>query len=563
MLANPHSNHCHRAANGANTVIRDMLRTPSACTTQWSAPHLTLTRGGDHLPPTPYPQGVAQGSTSFVPSSQERPPLFFASLLLVLLFLVVLVVLLHLVHHNIGGVIGGHRQLHLGSLLDVVPLVGLRQFAHNLPLDFMLDGAHTKPEVVCLDENILNILVPIQLDLVSLVCCGLPPEQLLPGQSAQLLRCEWQEEQNFIDTSNELIALEVLLQQWQNGLLAEIFAEGLWGRWVITIFHFGTGPDSLIGNFPLGQIAGHHKDGVHTFNKFPLPVCQPALIEGLQEAGQDVGMGLLHFIEQYNGIGAAAQSLGQLPTIVISSITWRGSNELGHLVLILVLCHIDPDEAFSVALVHVFRRLFGELCLPNTRASHEQEHKRVIGRVPAILLAPDLARHREDGIFLSHKTLLQTFFQRELLPLFFVAVFVATLWIHTKKSAVGLFSILHAQRFTCLCEHVERADLCTVAHGVHVWPGVPEKPKELHGFGKAGRRSIGDDEPGDLIRLIIGYLLGMIQRPFIWFVGNANVGPRIHSGCYRRAVGCAAEAATCEASCADVVERTVTGCGGD
>ena len=69
-----------------------------------------------------------------------------------------------------------------------------------------------------LDENILNILVPIQLDLVSLVCCGLPPEQLLPGQSAQLLRCEWQEEQNFIDTSNELIALEVLLQQWQNGL---------------------------------------------------------------------------------------------------------------------------------------------------------------------------------------------------------------------------------------------------------------------------------------------------------------------------------------------------------
>lgn len=67
-------------------------------------------------------------------------------------------------------------------------------------------------------------------------------------------------------------------------------------------------------------------------------------------------------------------------------------------------CSLDTNSVLG-PLVHVVSGLLGKLGLADSGTAHEQKHQGVGTGVPAIFLATDLARHRENGVLLSHKGL--------------------------------------------------------------------------------------------------------------------------------------------------------------
>ena len=52
--------------------------------------------------------------------------------------------------------------------------------------------------------------------------------------------------------------------------------------------------------------------------KFYLWICDPSVIEYLQEHREHVGMGLLYFIQQDNGLRIFPQLVSQIPAFIVS-----------------------------------------------------------------------------------------------------------------------------------------------------------------------------------------------------------------------------------------------------
>mmetsp|Transcript_33286 Transcript_33286/g.59582 ORF Transcript_33286/g.59582 Transcript_33286/m.59582 type:complete len:222 (-) Transcript_33286:934-1599(-) len=203
----------------------------------------------------------------------------------------------HLVHGDLPRNVGVACELHLCAVANVVVLMGLGQFADNLALYFMLNGSHPKSKIVGLDHQFLNVVVPNDTDFVSVIGCLLPFRQICTSQCLQLLMRERQEEQDLIDTPNELVTLEVLFQKRLDHLILEGILNGLNGIWVLCIPHLSTDSDCLISNLPLAQVAGHHKYCIHALHKLTLTVCKAAFIKGLKQTCEDVRVSLLHLIK--------------------------------------------------------------------------------------------------------------------------------------------------------------------------------------------------------------------------------------------------------------------------
>ena len=83
-------------------------------------------------------------------------------------------------------------------------------------------------------------------------------------------------------------------------------------------------------------------------------VRRPSSITCKQDV-EDVGMRLLDFIEQNNGVGAAANGLSQLAAFVVAYIARGRADEASHGVLLHVLAHVDADHG-----VLVVKEEFGE-----------------------------------------------------------------------------------------------------------------------------------------------------------------------------------------------------------
>jgi hypothetical protein len=53
---------------------------------------------------------------------------------------------------------------------------------------------------------------------------------------------------------------------------------------------------------------------------------------------------------------------GQNASFLVSNVAWRRSDKLGHLVLLLILGHVDANEmCFGFVAVQIASDLFGEL----------------------------------------------------------------------------------------------------------------------------------------------------------------------------------------------------------
>mmetsp|Transcript_10086 Transcript_10086/g.25923 ORF Transcript_10086/g.25923 Transcript_10086/m.25923 type:complete len:259 (-) Transcript_10086:320-1096(-) len=168
------------------------------------------------------------------------------------------------------------------------------------------------------------------------------------------------------------------------------------------------------------QIGRHNKYGVLALDRLALTVSDPTFIKELQHQVEHVWVCLLDLVKENDGVRAVREQLGELPTLFVADVPWRGPDELGSFVLRLVLGHVDPDEPFAVARVDVRRHLLGQLGLAETGRAEEEENERMLVVVPSILTAADGGRYCTYRPVLPHNLLLYPLFQREepaLLPL--------------------------------------------------------------------------------------------------------------------------------------------------
>src|ERR1039457_3186946 len=64
------------------------------------------------------------------------------------------------------------------------------------------------------------------------------------------------------------------------------------------------------------EVAGHDDDAVAKVDPAALGVRKVAVLENLEKDVEDLGMGLLHLVEEDDGVALAPDRLGQLATLI-------------------------------------------------------------------------------------------------------------------------------------------------------------------------------------------------------------------------------------------------------
>uniref|UniRef100_A0A0N4ZZD3 NDK domain-containing protein n=1 Tax=Parastrongyloides trichosuri TaxID=131310 RepID=A0A0N4ZZD3_PARTI len=139
--------------------------------------------------------------------------------------------------------------------------------------------------------------------------------------------------------------------------------------------------DGLVGQILAAQVGGHDDQGVLEVDGAALTVGQAAVVQHLKQHVEDVGVGLLDFVEQDDLIGAAAHGLGQGAALVIADIARRGADQAADRVLLHVFAHVDAGDGVVVVEQIAGQRL-GQLGLAHARRAQEEEAaQRLVGVV--------------------------------------------------------------------------------------------------------------------------------------------------------------------------------------
>ncbi len=80
------------------------------------------------------------------------------------------------------------------------------------------------------------------------------------------------------------------------------------------------------------DVGGQQDDGVAEVDDAADVVGQFAFLQDLQEHVHDVGVGLFDFVEEHDGVGAAADLLGQLAAFLVADVARRGADHAGGVV---------------------------------------------------------------------------------------------------------------------------------------------------------------------------------------------------------------------------------------
>ena len=119
-------------------------------------------------------------------------------------------------------------------------------------------------------------------------------------------------------------------------------------------------------------------------------------------------MGLLDLVKEYDGVGPATYRLGQLTALIVTHVSGRGTNELGDLVALYELRHVEGDERVLATKEELGERL-GELGLADTGGSEEDERASgTTGVLEGRAAAPDGLGHLGHGLLLAHDALVQS-----------------------------------------------------------------------------------------------------------------------------------------------------------
>src|SRR5660398_154504 len=120
------------------------------------------------------------------------------------------------------------------------------------------------------------------------------------------------------------------------------------------------------------DVAGHDDHRVPEADGATVAVCQPSLIQNLQQDIEQVRVGLLNLVSEEHGVGAAADGFCQVAPLLVAHIAGRGTDEPGHRVLLHELAHVDAHHGLLVV-EHELGQGSGEFRLSHSRGPQEDE----------------------------------------------------------------------------------------------------------------------------------------------------------------------------------------------
>ena len=160
-----------------------------------------------------------------------------------------------------------------------------------------------------------------------------------------------------------------------------------------------TGAEVL--QLPGPDVRRHDDDGVAEIHPAPEAVGQLSVIQGLQQQVEHIGVGLLDFVQQDDGVGLPADLFGQLATFLVAYVSRRRSDESADRKLFHVLGHVDADQGLF-GIKEVLGQFLGKLGLSDPRRAQEDEGSdRLAGVLQACAVPLDGTDHLAHGIGLS------------------------------------------------------------------------------------------------------------------------------------------------------------------
>ena len=120
------------------------------------------------------------------------------------------------------------------------------------------------------------------------------------------------------------------------------------------------------------QIRGHEHHRIAEVHRPALPIREAAVLQHLQEEIEGARVGLFHLVEQDDGVGPAADGLGEAAALLVAHVARRGADEAGGIGLVGELAHVDAHQ--GVLVVEEERRQGpGHFGLAHARGAQEEE----------------------------------------------------------------------------------------------------------------------------------------------------------------------------------------------
>src|SRR5262249_33899060 len=162
--------------------------------------------------------------------------------------------------------------------------------------------------------------------------CGLDVDDLL-----QILAAEWMEEDDLVDTIQEL--------------RSELLTEDLGHLTANTLRDLPPGSFASAGGLFEGslrqeltpQVRSHDDNGVLEIDRPSFSVGETPVVEELEQHVQHLGVSLFDLVEQHDRIRTTADGFGELPGFLIADIPRRSPNQSRNGVLLLIFGHINPN----------------------------------------------------------------------------------------------------------------------------------------------------------------------------------------------------------------------------
>ena len=152
------------------------------------------------------------------------------------------------------------------------------------------------------------------------------------GNASEVLFAKRTERNDLVDAVDELGT-----EEGQKCLFRAVFGDGL--------FLCAEACGIVVGR--RAGVGRHDDDRIFKVDFLAVCVGQSAVIENLQKDVHDIGMRLLDFVKEHDGIRLAADLLGQLSCIVIADIAGRRTDDAGNGVLFHIFGHVKADQGIG------------------------------------------------------------------------------------------------------------------------------------------------------------------------------------------------------------------------
>ena len=130
-----------------------------------------------------------------------------------------------------------------------------------------------------------------------------------------------------------------------------------------------------VGDEGRAEVRREDEDRVAEVHGPPLAVGQPPVVQNLEQHVEDLGVRLLHLVEQHHAVGTPPHRLGELAALLVADVAGRRAHQARDRVLLAVLAHVDADHRPLVVEQELGQRL-GQLGLADAGRAEEQERAR-------------------------------------------------------------------------------------------------------------------------------------------------------------------------------------------